>query len=212
MDTKTGTATLIFLDPLGEHLVTLGNTLSTGVAAGASARPKAVLDRGFGTRLRQLSGTVAIIALSALLVTLVAQKVFQRTYTVSLATPAVAGFDGRTLAATATGQLDFLNIMARPGEVAFAIRANSGETLSVTMPCDCRIGPLGVEAGAPVFAGDPILRLSAPDAPLILTGFLPAERAIDLAAADHVELRFADGVQFAATLAPFARGPPGPVG
>jgi len=217
VNTKTGTATLVFLDPLGEHLpqlrhlmnayiagdlVTLGNALSAGVAAEASARPNAAPDRGIGAKMRQLSGTVAIIALSALLVTLVAQRVFQRAFTTTLATPAIAGFDGRTLAATATGQIDFLNPQAKPGEVAFAIRANSGETLSVTMPCDCRIEPLGVEAGATVFAGDPILRLSAPDAPLILSGSLPAGRAIDLAAADHVELRFADGTHFAATLAP----------
>ena len=89
---------------------------------------------------------------------LVAGKLFQRVFTHRLATPVVAGFDGRTLAATATGQVEFLDPQAKPGEVAYAIRANTGQVLSVAMPCDCRVEVLGVEAGSTVFAGDPVLR------------------------------------------------------
>lgn len=217
VDAAKGTAMLTFLDPLGDHLpqlrhlmnayiagdlVTLGNALSLGAASGVAGSPKALQARGLRPVLRRVAGTAAIVGLTALLLTLVAEKVFQRVFTVTLATPAIAGFAGRTLAATATGQIDFLNAAAAPGEVAFAIRANSGQTLSVLMPCACRVETLGVEAGATVFAGDPILRLSAPDAALEVTGALPPDRAYDLARADHLDLRFADGTVVAARLAP----------
>lgn len=217
VDTEAGTATLVFLDPVGEHLpqlrhlmnayiagdlVTLGNALTVGSAIAAPARPKAALHRSFASGLRRVAGTAVIVLLSALLVTLAAQKVFQRAFTATLTTPAIVGFEGRTLAATATGQVDFINSAAKLGEVAFAIRANSGQTLSVVMPCDCRVEGTGVEAGSTVFAGDPVLRLSAVDAPLILTGAIPADQVMQLAAADHLELVFADGSRMAATLAP----------
>lgn len=217
VDAEAGTATLVFTDPLGEHLpqlrhlmnafiagdlVTMGNALSVGVASGVGAKPKAPTERGFAPFLRRLVGTTGIVVLSGLLVTLAAEKIFQRAYTATLPTPAVAGYEGRTLAATATGQIEFLNTDAKAGEVAFAIRANSGQTLSVAMPCDCRVDSLGLEAGSTVFAGDPILRLSAPDAALILTGYVPVDQALALAGADHLELRFADGMRIDASLVP----------
>ncbi len=216
VDPAKGTATLVFLEPLGDHLpqlrhlmnayiagdlVTLGNALSISVPT-AGAKARAAQTGGRGQRLRAVAGTTLMLALTAALVTLVAGKVFQRAYTMTLPTPAVTGYEGRTLAATATGQIDFLNPGAALGEVAFAIRANTGQTLSVAMPCDCRVEVMGVEAGSTVFAGDPILRLSAPDAPLVLTGAVTPEQVLDLAGASAVDLRFADGSHVAADLAP----------
>ncbi len=217
VDLAKGTATLMFLEPLGDHLpqlrhlmnayiagdlVTLGNALSVNVAGAAGARPKAGHRAARGQRWRTIGGTALILALTAALLTLVAGKVFQRAFTLTLATPAVIGFEGRTLAATATGQIDFLNAEAKQGEVAFAIRANTGQTLSVAMPCDCRVEVMGVAAGSTVFAGDPILRLSAPDAALVLTGAVAPEQVMELAGAASVDLRFADGGHVTATLAP----------
>ncbi len=220
VDAAKGTATLVFLEPLGDHLpqlrhlmnayiagdlVTLGNALSVSPPAGP--KPKAAPVGGRGQRV---AGTALMLALTVLLVTLVAGKVFQRAFTMTLATPAVIGFEGRTLAATATGQIDFLNPDAKLGEVAFAIRANTGQTLSVAMPCDCRVEVVGIETGSTVFAGDPILRLSAPDAALVLTGAVAPEQVLDLARASGVDLRFADGTRVAASLAPGGIAPSAP--
>lgn len=219
VDAAKGTATLIFLEPLGDHLpqlrhlmnayiagdlVTLGNTLSVSPTTGQ--KPKAAPHRGFGQRVRSLTGAALLVGLTGLLALLVTGKVFQRAFTLTLDTPAIAGFDGSTLAATATGQIDFLNPDAQQGEVAFALRANSGQTLSVVMPCACRVEVMGVAVGATVFAGDPILRLSSPDAGLVLTGTIAPDRVMDLAEAARIDLRFADGTSLAATL------PPGGIG
>lgn len=221
VDAARGTATLAFLEPMGEHLpqlrhllnahiagdlVTLGNVLAVRPPTGA--KPKGA--QAPARRLRRLGGTVLLLALTLALVGLVAGKVFQRVFTYRLATPAVAGFDGRILAATATGQVDFLDPKAGAGEVAFAIRSNTGQALSVVMPCDCRVEALGVEAGSTVFAGDPVLRVSAPDAPMVLTGTVLPEEMLDLARASAVDLRFADGSHVAARLAPGGLGSAAP--
>lgn len=212
VDPAKGTATLVFLDPMGEHLpqlrhlinayiagdlVTLGQAMS--VRPATPGKPKG----GPAPRLvRRMGGTLVLFVLTAALVALVGSKVFDRVYTERLLSPMVAGYDGRTLAATATGQIDFLEPAAKTGEVAFAIRANTGQVYSVVMPCDCRVEALGVAAGSTVFAGDPVLRVSEKDAALILTGFAQPEETLDLARAQSVDLRFADGGHALAQLAP----------
>lgn len=220
-DAANGSAALMFLEPMGEHLpqlrhlmnsyiagdlVTLGNVLTVRPPSGAKPKGTQVPVR----RLRKFGGTLLLLALTALLLGLVGTKVFQRVFTYRLATPAVVGFEGRTLAATATGQIDFLDPEAKAGEVAYAIRSNTGQALSVVMPCDCRVEVLGVEAGSTVFAGDPVLRVSNPDAPLVLTGTVLPEELIDLAQASAVELRFADGQEVTARLAPGGLGSAAP--
>lgn len=210
VDPGKGTATLEFLDPMGEHLPQLrhlvnayiaGDLVTMGQAMAvrpATSKPKA---SPAPARLRRFGGTVLLMALTVALLALVAGKLFQRVFTDRLSMPVVAGFEGRTLAATATGQIEFLDPKAAPGEVAFAIRSNTGQTLSVVMPCDCRTETLGVEAGSTVFAGDPILRVSAPDAPLVVTGSLLPEEMIDLSRAESMDLRFPDGSHVSARLA-----------
>jgi alginate biosynthesis protein Alg44 len=216
VDPAKGTATLVFLDPMGEHLpqlrhlinayiagdlVTLGQAMS--VRPAVPGKPK----DGQAPRLfRRMGGTLVLLCLTAALVGLVGSKVFERVFTERLSAPVVAGYDGRTLAATATGQIEFLEPDAKAGEVAFAIRANTGQVYSVVMPCDCRVEALGVAVGSTVFAGDPVLRVSTPDAPLVLTGFALPEETLDLARAQSVDLRFADGGQVLASL------PPGGIG
>lgn len=221
VDAARGTAALSFLEPMGEHLpqlrhlmnahiagdlVTLGNVLTVRPASAAKPRGTQAPER----RLRRFGGTLLLVALTVLLLGLVGTKVFQRVFTYRLATPAVVGFDGRTLAATATGQIDFLDPGAKAGEVAFAIRSNTGQAFSVVMPCECRVEVLGVAAGSTVFAGDPVLRVSEPDAPLVLSGTVLPEEMLDLARASAVELRFADGAEVTARLAPGGLGSAAP--
>lgn len=221
VDAAKGTAALVFLDPMGEHLpqlrhlmnaqiagdlVTLGNVLA--VQSPSAAKPAKRPVEGGG--LRRVGGTLLVLALTFALLGLVAAKVFQRVFITRLATPAVAGFDGSTLAATATGQIEFLNPDAKPGEVAFAIRANTGQTLSVVLPCDCRVEALGPATGSTVFAGDPVLRVSARDAGLVLTGAILPEEMLELSRARVVELDFADGGQVTARLAPGGLGSAAP--
>lgn len=219
-DAAKGAAALVFLEPMGEHLpqlrhlmnsyiagdlVTLGNVLTVRPSSGTKPKGAQAPTR----RLRRFGGTLLLLALTALLLGLVGTKVFQRVFTYRLATPAVVGFDGRTLAATATGQIDFLNPDAKAGEVAYAIRSNTGQALSVVMPCDCRVEVLGVEAGSTVFAGDPVLRVSRADAPLVLTGTVLPEEMLDLAQASAVALRFADGQEVTAQLGGLGSAAPG---
>lgn len=221
VDPAKGAAVLVFQDPMGEHLpqlrhlinayiagdlVTLGEALT--VRPPAAAGPKGSR-APLGTR--RWGGVLVLLALTVALVGLVATKVVQRVFTHRLSVPVVATLDGRTLAATATGQVEFLDPEAKAGEVAFAIRANTGQMLSVSMPCDCRVEVLGVEAGSTVFAGDPVLRVSAPDAGVVLTGSVPPEEMLDLARSASIDLRFADGGRATATLAPggIGRAAPG---
>ncbi|HLQ18307.1 MAG TPA: hypothetical protein VK146_04940, partial [Tabrizicola sp.] len=221
VDAARGAATLVFLEPMGEHLpqlrhllnsyisgdlVTLGNVLAVRPAAGAKPRGTEAPVR----RMRRFGGTLLLLALTVVLLGLVATKVFQRVFTHRLAAPAVVGFDGRNLAATATGQIDFIDPDARAGEIAFAIRSNTGQALSVLMPCDCRVETLGVDEGSTVFAGDPVLRISEPDAQLVLAGNVLPEEMLDLARASAVDVRFADGTRVTGRLAPGGLGSAAP--
>jgi alginate biosynthesis protein Alg44 len=220
VDPAKGTATLVFVDPTGEHLpqlrhlinayiagdlVTLGQAMS--IRPPMPGKPKGRQDPHL---MRRMGGTLVLLVLTAALVGLVGSKVFQRVFTEHLSAPVIAGYEGRTLAATATGQIDFLEPEARAGEVAFAIRANTGQVYSVVMPCDCRVEALGVAAGSTVFAGDPVLRVSARDAGVVLTGFALPEETLDLARAQSVDLKFADGGHVLARLAPGGIGPAAP--
>jgi alginate biosynthesis protein Alg44 len=220
VDAAKGTATLVFLKPMGEHLPQLRHLINAHIAGDlltmgqvlAVRPPERVKPKPMQAprRLRQFGGTLLLAVLTVALVGLVGSKVFQRVYTQRLDTPVVAGFEGRTLAATATGQIDFLNPEAKAGDVAFAIRANTGQTLSIVMPCACRIEVLGVEEGSTVFAGDPILRISQPDAALVLTGSLLPEETLALAKASVMDLQFADGSRFQARLLPGGLGTAAP--
>ncbi|NJM82187.1 MAG: hypothetical protein HC844_06555 [Tabrizicola sp.] len=217
IDARNGHATLEFLEPMGDHLpqlrhlinahiagdmVTMGDALAVRVGPDAAAKPKVPDMGGFTQRLRQITGSTALVALSLALVTLVGTKVFQRVFTVALPAPATVMIEGQTLAATATGQIDYLNPEAKAGEVAFTIRANTGQTLSVAMPCDCVVQEQGLVVGSTVFAGDPVLHLSKADAPILLSGQVPVDRAIDMAGAERLDLRFADGTHVSARLLP----------
>jgi hypothetical protein len=203
-----GGAILVFTDPTGDHLpqlrhllngwiagdlVSMGQVLGVNTAPLGGTGPKsgaAPSGSGLGARL---FGTAAMLALAAGLVVTAMTLTYARGYVVTLPVAARIVAEGQVLTALAAGQIDYVNPAAAEGEVAFTLRADSGQILSVTMPCDCITTLEGIAPGATVQAGDPILSVHAADAALTARVSLPAELMFDLAQADGTTLTLADG-------------------
>ncbi len=213
VDREKGLATVTFTDPGGEHLpqmrhilnsyiagdlVALGGVIGVGStlpspaarAANAASAPKKTLSR--------LIGSAGMILATALLLGGAGILAYNRIFTQHIATPARVIQDGMTLGAIAAGQLDYVNLEASEGEVAFSIRTTSGDLLSIAMPCTCDAKLLGSSVGATVQAGDAVMSVSEPNAPLIVTTEVTPEELLELAFADHVAIRFADGTSIRA--------------
>lgn len=211
VDPGEGRAVLVFLDPAGDHLpqlrhilnswiagdlVSLGETIAvSGTTATGAPRPAAALRRR-SRLLGTLGMTVATLALFAL----AAGILVTRTYAVPLSLPGAVTWDSRALSAVAAGQIDYINPDAAKGEVAFALRATTGETLSIAMPCDCNAEPAGPTAGSTVLAGEPILLLKDADAALIVTAPILPEDLTRMVFADRIAIDFADGTHRTAIL------------
>lgn len=216
IDRAQGHATVVFSEPAGKHLPQLrhmlnayiaGDLVALGEVIGVGAilptpikAAKAATARGFG--LRRFLGGTALLAATLVLVGVVGITAYNRAFTVPLLAPGRVDFDGLTLASVATGQIDYINPQAAPGQVAFSVRSVSGDLLSIAMPCDCVVQLLGPGLGATVQAGEPLMALAAPDAAMVITTQVPAATILDLAFADHVVLRFQDGSQINATVDP----------
>ncbi len=215
VDRDAGRATVVFSDPTGPHLpqlrhilnsyiagdlVTLGQTLGVAGASPKAAGSKAALPATPVAVLRRVWGTLVMGGLTVALLASVAAIVFGRVYATPVAAPAQVRVDGTTLGAVAAGQIDYINPAAQMGEVAFSLRATSGQMMSITMPCDCVATLAGPGVGATVLPGAPVLQLAQADAGLVLTGTVPREELFALAAADHVMVAFADGTRLRATV------------
>jgi mannuronan synthase len=208
VDRDKGLASVTFVDPGGEHLpqmrhilnsyiagdlVALGGVIGVGStlpspaarAASAAATRKLTLSRVLGTAAMALA-TVVLLGGASMLA-------YSRIFTQPIATPGRAMQDGMTLGAIAAGQLDYVNLEASEGEVAFSIRTITGDLLSIAMPCTCTATLQGTAVGATVQSGDAVLTVSQPDAPLVITTQVTPDELLQLAFADHVNIRFADG-------------------
>lgn len=205
-----GRAVLVFLDPAGEHLpqlrhilnswiagdlVSLGETIGVTATHAAVPRPAAKARRG-----RRLAGTLGMTTATVALFLLAAGILVQRSYAIPLSLPGAVTWDSRALSAVAAGQIDYINPDAAKGEVAFALRATTGETLSIAMPCDCNAEPAGPVAGSTVLAGEPVLVLKDADAALVVTAPVLPEDLTRLAFAQSVAIDFADGTRATARL------------
>lgn len=205
-----GRATLVFLDPAGEHLpqlrhilnswiagdlVSLGETIGVTATHAATPRPAQRARRG-----RRVLGTLGMTAATVALLVLAAGTIVQRSYAVPLSLPGAVIWDNRALSAVAAGQIDYINPDAAEGEVAFALRATTGETLSIAMPCDCDAEPAGPVAGSTVLAGEPVLVLKDADAALVVTAPVLPEDLTRMAFAQSVAIDLADGTRTTATL------------
>ena len=217
MDREKGSATVGFVDPAGAHLaqlrhlmnsfiagdlVALGEVIGVASTLPSPAARAAAKSPGRSLTLGRVVGTVGLVAATVLLVGAVGTLAYARIFTTPLDGAGLAAQDGLTLTAIAAGQVDYVNLDADPGEVAFTIRSSTGEMLSIAMPCDCAATAMGAVVGATVRAGDPMLGVHAPDAPVVVTTSVPADLLLDLAFADHVTMEFADGMKVSASADP----------
>jgi mannuronan synthase len=215
VDRDAGRAVVRFRDPTGPHLpqlrhilnsyiagdlVTVGQSLGVAAANPKTGAKKPPLPARKVAVLQQFLGTVLVTAFSLGLIGLVAMVVLGRVYSTPVAAPAQVMRDGQSLVTVAAGQIDYINPDASVGEVAFSVRATSGQVMSITMPCDCDATLAGPAVGAVVLAGEPVLLLSEKGAGLVMTASVPREDVFALSRADHVRAEFADGTQVTATV------------
>lgn len=214
---EAGTVTLRFLEPTGPHLPQLRYILNSYVGGDlvgidgmiqsaervATTRPAAEaaprrrsLRAGIMHGLRW--GTFA--GLGLLLVGFVGLKLYERLFVApvtGLSTVSLAGMD---LRAISPGQLDFVNTGAGKGDIAFAIRTTSGEVLAVSMPCDCIVAPGAARTGATVLAGDTVMTVAPPDAPVVVSAQVDGHGLKMLASGAIAEVRMPDGTVTSAAL------------
>jgi len=108
--------------------------------------------------------------------------------------PVVISQGGETLRATSAGQITYTNNQAGQGDVIYSISANSGNLLSVRMPCDCEVQPLAeFYEGATILTGTPLVRLMSDDVEIDIRTFISSEGAARIISGDAAELELADG-------------------
>lgn len=174
-------------------LVALGETI--GVAGAAPVRPAPQPT----PQSSHFWNKAAIVAASFGLAAIVGALVYQQRFVQPVAGFGTAMLHGQTLRATASGQIAFLDLTARQGQVVMAISTISGDVLSLNMPCDCAANSLGLRQGATVLVGEPVLSLSSRDAQLIVMATLTPQLGFDLARGDQAELILPDGRTVAAS-------------
>ena len=207
VDRDKGLASVTFVDPAGEHLPQMrhilnsyiaGDLVALGGVIGVAAKLPSPAARAASAKanrkvLPRLLGSAGLVLATVALLAGAGTMAYNRIFTQSIATPGRVMQDGMTLGAIAAGQLDYVNLEASEGEVAFSIRTTSGDLLSIAMPCTCTAQLLGTSVGATVQAGDALMTVSAPDAPVIVTTQVTSDELLAMAFADHVSIRFADG-------------------
>lgn len=214
---EAGTVWLRFVEPTGPHLAQLRYLLNAYVAgeligvdgvvraaerpapgARAAEQPKvraSIMDGvARGLRWGLLAG------LGLLLVGFVGVKLYERFFVAPVLGVSTLTLQGMNLRAISSGQIDFVNAAAKEGEIAFAIRATSGEVLAVTMPCDCIVAPGYAASGATVLAGDPVMTVAPAGAPVVVSARVDGNGLRMLAAGATAEIELPDGSTTSGTL------------
>lgn len=205
---EDGVFTLHFSDPTGEHLAPLryllnsyiaGDVVSLGGVMGytgpVSATKKAAAEKpGRMHRVQNLARRGIVVALSVGLALVALNLAHQRLVFSYEPRPVTVTAPGQTLLATAAGQLTYVDPDAGKDEVVYAMSANSGDYLSVRMPCDCDILPMrNFVEGATIMPGTPIVRLASGGDGLVANTEISAEGAVKLVGGQRAELVMADG-------------------
>ena len=209
VDRDKGLASVSFVDPGGEHLpqmrhimnsyiagdlVALGGVIAVGSTLPSPAARAAKIADARKLTIPRLLGTAGMILATILLLGSAGSLAYSRIFTQHIAAPGHALKDGMTLSAISAGQIDYINVNAGEGEVAFSIRTTTGTMLSIAMPCACDAELQGATVGATVQAGDAVMTVAQPDAKLIVNAEVTSEELLELAFADYVNVTFPDGV------------------
>jgi len=213
---EAGTLSLRFVEPTGPHLPQLRYILNSYLAGDLASVEGSlkVTDRGQGghrpadrKRAFSLGGFVGglarwvlVLGIAGTLTGFVGLKVYERFFLVPLPGLSSVALQGMSLRAVSAGQLDFVNVEAKMGEVAFAVRTASGDTLAVTMPCDCVVAPGHAPAGSTVLAGDEIMAVARPDAPTVISTQVDSQALRLLASGVAADVRLPDGTATTARL------------
>ncbi|KQV70457.1 hypothetical protein [Rhizobium sp. Root1220] len=190
-DSKTGAVTLRYREPTGQHMPQLRYILNSwlagdliainGLLVAESSRPKgklsaSVAEQSRSAWLSKVLGACVVTVASAGLFVVAAWLLSDRLFITDVEAPAVVYRQSLTMTATAGGQLDFLDAHAALGKPAYSILASSGVAVTATMPCDCNVETAALVKGGTVVAGQPVLFVSKPGAPLVVrTAFTGAD-------------------------------------
>ena len=178
---------------LAGDLITMDRFLGYTGPTRAKSKPPAAPPTAM-QRTSRVVRKAGILALSVGLIAMATNIVHDRIVFSYEPRPVVISQSGETLRATSAGQITYTNVSAGLGEVVYSIGANSGDLLSVRMPCDCEIQPLSeFYEGATILAGTPLVKLvdanAVPEVSLAIT----VEGATRLISGDNAELEMANG-------------------
>ncbi|MAQ84156.1 MAG: hypothetical protein CMH12_13095 [Maritimibacter sp.] len=199
---------LRFTDPTAGHLAPLryilnsaiaGDLVSIGQMLGYTGPTKVktkppLARRGVAGRAANGLKRLAILGLSVGLIVVAGQVIHNRVMFSYEGQPVVVSIPGETLRSTAAGQITYVNADAGAGDVIYSISANSGDFLSVEMPCDCDLQALpDFYEGATILPGTALVKLVEPDAGLEARTQVSFEGVARMFAGDEAELVLASG-------------------
>jgi alginate biosynthesis protein Alg44 len=152
--------------------------------------------RILGQAVRMLVATVAGVALAAFIVV----RVYERVFVSEPSGTAYISSDAIVLSAPTSGQVTYLNAVAGKGEPAFTVLGDDGRTLSVDMPCDCRMmDPVAVE-GTRVRSGMPVGEVIPKDPAIYVAATIDGDALLTLYKYPQVAVTFVDGETVPATI------------
>ncbi|WP_386679124.1 hypothetical protein [Loktanella sp. R86503] len=198
----------VFANPTGQHLPAMRYLLNSFIAgdvvsiAGMLSYTGPVKVKATNAadkpsplqRLGRVGRKAIVVALTAGLVFLAADVIMERVVYAYEPRPVQVVQEGQLLRATAAGQISYVDAQATEGDVIYSILANSGDLLSVRMPCDCSITATDAFAvGATVLPGAALVQLTTDDTRVTATSEISYEGTARLLGGDQAELVLTDG-------------------
>lgn len=192
VNNDTGEISLAFAEPAGPHLPQLRYILNAWLAGdvinlhdmlqararlpkGPAAAERHVRPGAVRRVLARIAGLLATTAATALFVFSASALLSNRLFLHELEGPTFAVWDGPLLRAPASGQLSFLASSAGKGEPLYTIMTSTGNAMTAVMPCDCEVKQQLTGSADTVLLGEPIVRLAAPSAGLVVEARFSAE-------------------------------------
>lgn len=212
---EDGKTEFILTNPTGPHLAPLRYILNSYIAGDivtmdgvlgytgpVTIKPRPAAHKpGPWERRSQWFRRGLVAALSLGLVAIAGSLIVNRMLFAYEPRPVTLEQSGQTVRASAAGQLSYVDENATQGKVLYSVLANSGDLISVRMPCDCTVlhGDSFTE-GAIVLPGEPLVRLVTSEAGLEAETMLTLAGSTRLAEGDTAQLVFDDGQVVPVTL------------